>query len=55
MSDEQIFNADVCEACGWKKDCKRCMALKVVTNVFGRDGAESNCVADLDDDEDIIE
>lgn len=51
MSDEQIFNADVCETCGWKKDCKRCMALKVVTNVVGGDGAESNCIADLDDDE----
>lgn len=28
MTDEQIFNSDICEQCGWKKDCKRCLALK---------------------------
>lgn len=28
MTDEQIFNADICDICGWKKECKRCLAFK---------------------------
>lgn len=51
MSDEQIFNADVCELCGWKKDCKRCMALKAITSNAGADGGDSNCAADPDDED----
>ena len=30
MTDEQIFNGDVCDICGWKKDCKRCLAIKAL-------------------------
>jgi hypothetical protein len=48
MSDEQIFNADVCEICGWKRDCKRCLALKAVTS--NADG-DSNGPAEADDED----
>lgn len=51
MSDEQIFNADVCEVCGWKKECKRCLALKAAMSNVGADGGESNFAGDAEEDD----
>ena len=25
MTDEQIFNLELCEECGWAEDCKNCL------------------------------
>lgn len=36
--------------CGWKKDCKRCMALKAVTSNVGAD-CDSNGPADAEDED----